>query len=77
MEDLFESLPTISPQEQEQKFIEQKEFSNKPNFTKRSGHQVIFKQEHENFNAVILNKEFRNSPFATLKNAIQNQLNKN
>lgn len=77
MEDLFESLPTISPGDQEQKFIEQKEFTNKPNFTKKSGHQVIFKEEHQNFNAVILNQEFRKSPFATLKNAIQSQLNKN
>lgn len=49
---------------------------NKPNVKKKSGQQIIFKQEHQHFNEVLQNNQFRSSPFATLRSAISQNMEK-
>lgn len=73
MSDILDSLPTV---ETEPKFVETVAHSNEPNFRNKTGQQVIFKQEHQNFNRILQDRQFRTSPFATLKEAIKNNMNK-
>lgn len=72
MEELLDTLPEVQPSSE---FIEAKpSIRNQPNFTKKSGQKVVFKQEHTNFNKILANQQFRASPFATLKQTIQNNM---
>ncbi|CAH6718696.1 ribosome biogenesis protein Slx9p [[Candida] jaroonii] len=75
MEELFESLPTLDDKVEEKEFVEQTTISNQPNALKRSGQRIIQKQEHENFNNILKNQQFRSSPFATLRQSIQQNMN--
>ncbi|EGV64657.1 hypothetical protein CANTEDRAFT_120456 [Yamadazyma tenuis ATCC 10573] len=71
MEELFETLPEVTRDQQTGFVPSDTPHANEPNARKKTGHQVIFKREHENFNHILQNKQFRTSPFATLKQSIQ------
>lgn len=49
---------------------------NQPNAAKRTGHSKILSKENKNFQKVLQNPQFRTSPFAALKDAIAQNLQK-
>lgn len=76
MNDLLSTIAAEVPRnDDEPKFIAStKGRDNAPNAVKRSGRNVIMRQEHEKFNHVLQNPTFKTSPFAALKEAIANNM---
>lgn len=78
LQELLESLPTNTTATTEtekskvpEKYVAAtKTVQNQPNAAKRTGHHKILQQEHQTFNAVLQNPQFRQSPFEALKAAI-------
>lgn len=88
LNDLWSSLPTTTTnlidaidEDIKKGSVKPKEFisssqkaANLPNANKKTGHAKILVEEHKNFNSVLSNKQFRSSPFETLKQAISQNL---
>ncbi|KAK8440729.1 ribosome biogenesis protein slx9 [Candidozyma auris] len=79
MDDLLSSLPeeTLNLVEAKtpQAFIAaKKKEANKPNPQKQGGHAKLLQTENRHFNRVLTDKQFKASPFAALKSAIQHNL---
>lgn len=51
-----------------------KKQQNLPNASKQSGHKKILINEHANFNKVLNDSQFKQSPFSALKNAISQNI---
>ncbi|CAN3355858.1 ribosome biogenesis protein Slx9p [Diutina catenulata] len=77
MDDLLSSLPaetvTIT-RAVDQPFVRSKTTRRQPNVHKRTGFKAIMTEEHANFNNVLQNREFRQSPFEALRASIKHNL---
>lgn len=84
MDDLFSSLPEATVKIVKSSDVKTKKYvadadkkpTNAPNPQKHTGHTKLLAAENEHFNRVLQNKQFRSSPFAALKEAIGQNMQK-